>query len=1190
MIVVAVCDYLWLLSDGVRWLLSLAGYAVTMGAMWWFGLRHFSSDDPRQVARQIESADPRLREDLLSAVELADPRSANGSEGFRQRLQGRVARRAALLDVGHLLPVGLVQRWLVTGTLIALACVLLMMIPRMQFGRRIARAMLPGIPIQRASLTEISILKPSPPSGFVAEGDAVGVVVQVRGVAVTDVWMQWRTEDGVEGETAMTPRVAPATSSSDGTLQHGDTYAANLSVGTSVMEYRVMAGDAITLWNELTPLPRPRVESFTKRYEFPNYAKLADRVEEAEHGDLKALVGTLAQVTVRFDQPVDDATLRYGNHGATFNLDPVDDSKRDFAVTIPIRTPTHYQVDATSAESGLSNPFSPQYSVTPVIDTPPDVRWDDSLARTMIVSPLEVVELAATAVDDLPMERVVQEFQINSDPAVRREVSVAESSRELDLRWDWDLLRRIDDAEQSIKLSGGDIVRTRVVAIDRNSQRGESSFIELLIAEEGFDSDRHNRLDERSGITLAIADWASRARELVEGVKEAVEKENVENENVGEITAAKETWVQLKSEEEEIVTRLKQAVATSTSLPEASTLELQTRALLSFEQEVSEWFASFEQVASENHEAWKKTREKLLRELAGDAKRMAQEASRIEQYSRAVFGEELTVGIVGDAMSLQRSLHPLVDEETPLPAGRFPRYLTLAVGRIKAIDDLIQKHTLALPESTSRHLQNWQRWSDSWSARLQASIEDLPKIDAHRNLVKQFDAELRNQFNHGMVDGRLASTVTNMLREIRTQVGTTSDQVRATSTHGDNAGKALEQAEKENDSDKVALAMRDSQYAKARFERGRDQILARLEGEESVHRSRPNVDLQYAADMKLMQRAIENVTQQGYQPYREEAASDVHKQLATAFQIIEGKHEADMWLGELRALMLAERRLEGTAVQKIKHPTWIERYTMGLEWPVRMMKNASVDWSLLEPVERSRYNEDFNQARSRITSRRWSGEEMLTAETPLDALQTHLAGALANLEPRVIEARETIAKYVLTLPEQAREAAEKAKQAQERTEARADSEQATAEKLAEQQQDAEDAAKDTLESLVDLANTSEMMDAEQRELARDADAAAAQIQDAKDRAEAEMKKANKADRRKIAVTHSIKRPRLLTICPKRSSKPRSILSEPKTEKTLPSLGNSCGKPKRRCRWKANSKIGTTVPRRWQTPPKAARKS
>jgi hypothetical protein len=357
MVVVAACDYLWLMSDSVRWLLSLAAYAVIGFAMWWFGIRHFGNDDPREVARRLESADPRLREDLLSAVELADPADANGSESFREWLQHRVGHSIEGLNIGNLLPVGLIQRWLVMSSMIAVVFLTLMLVPKMQFGRRIARAMLPVMPIERASLTKVNIIKPAPPSGYVAEGDAVGVSVEISGREVEEVVMQWRTADGVEGEAIMTPRVASDTSpsASEGTLLTSNLYAANLSVATTPVEYRIIAGDAITLWHKLSPLPRPRVELFQKRFVFPDYAQLEDRVEEAEHGDLKALVGTMATLTVRFDQPVEGAMLLFGNRGVTREMAAVEGSDREFTVNVPIKTPANYQVDGTSTDSGLNN-------------------------------------------------------------------------------------------------------------------------------------------------------------------------------------------------------------------------------------------------------------------------------------------------------------------------------------------------------------------------------------------------------------------------------------------------------------------------------------------------------------------------------------------------------------------------------------------------------------------------------------------------------------------------------------------------------------------------------------------------------------------------------------------------------------------------------------------------------------------
>ncbi len=1106
MVLIALCDYLWLLSDPVRWLLSGLGYALTAWALWWYGLHPMGEGNARRIARQIESTDPRLREDLLSAVELADPESANGSPGFRRWLQESVASRTSGLEVSRLLPVGLIQRWLLAGLIVAIGFTGLLMVPKMQFGRRIARAMLPGVPIERASLTNVSIIKPSPPSGYVAEGDAVAVQVQIGGRAVDDVVMQWRNADGVEGETMMTPRVTSSAAETGDTLAHQEIYAANLSIGTTAVEYRIIAGDAITLWHELTPLPRPRVESFQKRFQFPSYSKLSDRVEEAEHGDLKALVGTKAMVTIRFDEPVDDATIRFGNRGTSINLDPVEGSNREYLATIPLRTPGTYQVDAISRRSGLNNPFSPQYSISPVLDAAPVARWSEEMPRIMIVSPLDVVPLAALAMDDLPIDRVIQEFQINGEPALARNIPIGDSDRELNLSWDWDLLRRIDNEEQSIKLASGDIIRTRVVAVDRNSQRGESSLLELLIADEGFDTDRHARLEQLKHLSVEISDWSSRMNQwmdVMRGVAETSEQDL--------ILAKSEEATMLQEESEAILKHIAQVCQSSTTLPEAGSLELMGRALADLAQKQSHWLAGFQQAIVDSQAVWQQSREQILREHAQQARQFANDASRLDQYAKHVFAEELTVGLLTDAMSLQQSLRPLLDEDSKLPLQRFPRYLVVTIGRLQAIDQMIEDNADAVPDSTVRHLESWQRWSDSWRARLQAAMEEPPGEDAFRALISHFDRELRNQIDHGMIDGRLVSTIHSLLREIRIQIGPTSDLVRLMAKHGQESEKANNDQKGQVDSDDSARRLRDQQFADASFDRARQHLRSRLEQEEALHRSRPSVDLRFAADIKLMRRAMENVANDGYAPYRDEPAPSVYQNLAMAYQVLEAKHEADQWLAEIRQLMLAERRLEESATTKVKHPSWLERYASGLEWPARTLQNAGIPWGELEDIDRARYNDDYNQARNRITTRRWGGDPVLSAESSLERLQQGLSDVLEALEPRVTEARATIERYVLTLSEQARQAAEEAKQAEQRTESRPDSQASTTDQLAKEQQRAEQATRQTLESLVDLANTASLTDSEQRELARDADISAAQIQQAARQAEASMKKATEAD-------------------------------------------------------------------------------
>ena len=1092
MMLVAACDYFWVVSDPVRWLLSLLAYGVAAGAMWWFGIRRVGSGDPRRLARQLEAVDPTMREDLLAAVELADPSEANGSFGFRRRLQLSVAGRAKGIDIGQLLPFDLIIRWLIGGIVMLSVCAILLFVPRMQFGRRIARALMPGLAIQRASLTKLEIIKPSPPSGFVAEGDAVGVTVRVTGARRDDIWLQWRTDDS-DGETSMTPRVMESEKPNDGTLGHQGIFSANVSVGSIPLQYRVLAGDAITLWQELKPLPRPRVTSFSTRYVFPEYAALSERVETSEHGDLKALVGTMAYVTVDFDQPVIDVSLRYGSQGATSTLDPVEGSDRSFLASIPIRTPGTYQIQAVSAESGLDNPFSPQYSVTPIVDTPPNVRWSEWISESLIVSPLDVIPLSAQASDDLPMERVIHEYQVNDQVVQRQPLKVEDPVRELNLSWDWDLLQDLVDGDEKTKLRGGDIVRMRLVAIDRNGQRGETKFVELLIADEGFDTKRHLRLMQMRQWAESVTEWTDRSCELMNQMKLSAETSDWQtiNRNV-------EDGLAIVADFGELENLTRDTLAGSRYEAEAATIELVGRALQDHRLKVENWF----------HEAGLQKDSEKTPELIRLAQQISVEGSRIEQLVRATLAEYLTTAVVADSQSLVRSLVPLTSQTAPLPADRFPRYLMVTVGRLQEIGTMIADFGNLLPESTNRQLEVWTRMKDQWTARFQDLLR-RDSVDTNAATVAEFEQQLRGLTAQSMVDGRLSPTIVSMTRDLRFQIAGTGDQIFAMDQIGRQEAELRSQAQMANDSERIADLNQQALAARTRYLDKRDQLLTRISREEWLHRGRPKVDLQYAADLELIRRAIENVTAEGYQPYKQESAALVHQKIARACQVIEADHEVNQWLQEVRALLLLERQLDENTTTKILHPTWIERLPNGLDWPMRTIQNFGLA-EVGAGIGRVRYSDAFHGAKARMTKRRWSGEPMLSAENSIDELQQALAKAIQPLQIPVIEGRETIEQYVLDLAELARQAAAEAREAEAANQNREDSNKETAEALQAEHEEAVETTEQTIESLVDYANTVDLSDREQRELARDADAAAAKIQADLQRAEQAMKDAEKA--------------------------------------------------------------------------------
>ena len=85
MMAVALIDRFFVLEDWARWTLSIVAYAAVLITEWRACVRLLlHSPGPRELARLIEHAEPRLREDLLSAIELGETESAFDWPQFRQ--------------------------------------------------------------------------------------------------------------------------------------------------------------------------------------------------------------------------------------------------------------------------------------------------------------------------------------------------------------------------------------------------------------------------------------------------------------------------------------------------------------------------------------------------------------------------------------------------------------------------------------------------------------------------------------------------------------------------------------------------------------------------------------------------------------------------------------------------------------------------------------------------------------------------------------------------------------------------------------------------------------------------------------------------------------------------------------------------------------------------------------------------
>jgi hypothetical protein len=131
----------------------------------------------------------------------------------------------------------------------------------------------------------------------------------------------------------------------------------------------------------------PLLLSVEKRYRFPAYTGLAERVVEEGDGHLKALKGTEVVLTVKSGGPTSSGALRL-NSGPEVPL-TVGDDARTAAGSLTIREPDRYRIALSDAEGNPAE-ASPVFDIQPIPDDAPIVTLlspaeDITLTRDMIL-------------------------------------------------------------------------------------------------------------------------------------------------------------------------------------------------------------------------------------------------------------------------------------------------------------------------------------------------------------------------------------------------------------------------------------------------------------------------------------------------------------------------------------------------------------------------------------------------------------------------------------------------------------------------------------------------------------------------------------------------------------------------------------------------------------------------------------
>ncbi len=463
--IVTLADYVMVLSDFTRYVLSIGSYLTMIAAIYFLLIRPLShKPNMRELARLFDKRGGMGSEDVLSAVEFSeDPEGAElDSPEFRAILQNQVASGVSQLKTSKLLPWKILLRWAIALAIFLLVFLVLLSIDSAHYTTRLARALLPHKNIARISSMKVNIAKPNllvP----VPLGEPVNMQINLSEETDKPVYIETFTTDQEKSE-----KIAMRKENS---LQ----YSSEINIPTETVSFRIFAGDAITQWYTIEAKRRPHVSGFNITYIYPDYTGLSPETHKSEAGDLSSLAGTRARLELITKPAVEKASLQVAIDENQKNVPFEINAQGNPTGYIDMIKPGTYKINLTAEvapNTYFENKFSPYYEINITKDLTPQVKMATPI-RNMIVLPDQVIDVTGSAKDDYGIDRVSQLIRVNSGPweSVVLNNSVNTTATQISNTWN---LGNMD-------LNGGDLIYVRLAAMDNKGSLGQSKIIRMKV-------------------------------------------------------------------------------------------------------------------------------------------------------------------------------------------------------------------------------------------------------------------------------------------------------------------------------------------------------------------------------------------------------------------------------------------------------------------------------------------------------------------------------------------------------------------------------------------------------------------------------------------------------------------------------------------------------------------------------------
>ena len=1099
MMIVAFIDWLLVLPDVARWALSGAAYLAILVVAWrscWRLLLH--APGSRQLARLIEHAEPKLREDLLSAVELGDGApEVFDSEQFRALVQSDVAARVEKLDVDALLPAKLLRRYTFIAVGVGVACLVAFALTGFQFGTLMMRALLPMANFARVSKVKVHIVEPSPAEMRVAQGDTLPLIIELSGQSSNKATLETFTPSGGREVIPMTPLAR-------------DRFSATIQVGRENVYYRVRAGDALTRKYQLEAVARPAVVEFQKAYTYPAYSRLKPKSVTEENGDLSALEGSQVELRLKTNQKVRDAELRI-EQGKKNTVVPLTAQGDMLTAHVPIDVSGIYRVRLIGAESGFENKFSPEYELRAEPDLVPQV--DLELPKQDLILPSnEIVDVQGSASDDFALAKVSQWVKIN-DGAWKETTLVTDPGAKAKVERRWDLF------EQGVK--PGDLVTTKLVATDLKGNRAESRPLQVTITAAGFETKRLQALGSYRQLLEVLKTEQTAALALTKQAGEA--KQQFDRLADGD-PQRHQVLLPISASIEDLVAKhadtVKQLAVTMRDVTpghESGDLALIGEALAHAQRSGVEQARRTLEVIGNNPNLT------LSRDLLAEAMtalvrgeqivRQTAESCRVLLTSEEVdvLNENLQVVAQEQDRLLSLAHHSGTDTEKWAPVANRLRVVLAELRGLEELCGAVGDHGM---HGVNDRMRNLQKLLNKRRTTLETALAGKPGVELLGPTIELSNAV--TDASHQALD---------MARDYRPH---TVEYLRILGREAETCYADFEQLRTESQklvhNDRLPVEVADA-LIDARWATHLDSWKSWGDVEEW----RPDADSHFVNDIRLTARVLESMRAK----VAGEPSETWHKELLGVeqnFRVLEMGHALSALVDGVTHLGEGEHWELYNAKSRTSSPhDWAwqgerlralpDEIARALEFPERRDLSQAV-----QKILRDAPNQEFTRNIQREMDQRFDfGRAPLSAREPVEALAEYLKRALELFRDPMEEARKNLAKMTPTLAETMKQLAKKTDELKDKTtnqaqqateklpdEAKTDARQALAEQQRLNQQ--VEALKDALRA---DANQQDVLKQEGRERARDADDAVAMLREPPQRAEEDLAMAAKSDKTAI---------------------------------------------------------------------------